>query len=165
VERIRFGDEQFLTVPGHGAAVEEHDGRIYMAIGLRNGGSGLAVLHAWRARQRESITPGTGASEQMPDLSDFRRQQLDLYIPAGDTGYWQGAMRDPDEAGYDEVLAAVRADRGLTVDLLYGDYEGGQRAVVRLMITLWPGDDGDDRTAGRRASVLRYWNLDRDDPR
>jgi hypothetical protein len=159
MERIRFGDEQFLNVPGHGGAVEEHDGRVYMAIALRNGGSGLAVLHAWRARPRSSFTPGTGATDPAPDLSEFRRQQLDLYIPAGDTGFWQGAMRDPEEAGYAEVLATVRAQELLQIDLLYGDYEGGQRAIVRFVISPWP------EVEGERAYVIKYWNLDRDDPR
>jgi hypothetical protein len=51
-ERIRFGDGMFVTVPGHGAAVRERDGVIYLAIALRNGGSGLAVLHGWRAKAR-----------------------------------------------------------------------------------------------------------------
>ncbi len=37
---VRFGDGQVLTVPGHGGAVAAHDGSIYMAIALRNGGDG-----------------------------------------------------------------------------------------------------------------------------
>ena len=41
-ERVRFGDGTFLNIAGHGAAAEEHDGRIHMGIGLRNGGAGLA---------------------------------------------------------------------------------------------------------------------------
>src|ERR1700745_954764 len=45
VERLRFGDGEFITVPGHGGAVAVRNGVIYLAIGVRNGGSGLAVLH------------------------------------------------------------------------------------------------------------------------
>jgi hypothetical protein len=45
------------------------------------------------------------------------------------------------------------------IDLMYGDYEGGQRTIVRF--SLITGDDGD----GRFANVLRYWNVDGDDPR
>src|SRR6202034_4097701 len=103
-ERIRFGDQHIVTVPGHGGAAEEKDGVIYLAIALRNGGTGLAVLHGWRARARPEVDRDELAerqrafsTEERPDLDEFRRQQLDLYIPAGDTGYWQGAMRDPDE--------------------------------------------------------------------
>jgi hypothetical protein len=29
-ERVRFGDGTFLTIAGHGAAVEQHDGRIHL---------------------------------------------------------------------------------------------------------------------------------------
>ena len=50
VEQVRFGDGQVLTVHGHGAAIEVANDRLYMAIALRNGGSGLSVIHGWRAR-------------------------------------------------------------------------------------------------------------------
>ena len=90
-ERVTFGDRHVLTMAGNGGAVELRDGIIYLGIALRNGGSGLAVLHAWRVRPRETV--GTDA----PDPDTFHRQQIDLYIPAGDTGRWLGAMRDPQE--------------------------------------------------------------------
>jgi hypothetical protein len=60
VERVRFGDDQLLIVPGHGGAVQVEDESIYMAIALRNGGSGLAVLHAWHAEPRAGAA-GRGA--------------------------------------------------------------------------------------------------------
>ncbi len=160
-ERIRFGDQHFLNVPGHGGAVEEENGNIYMALGLRNGGTGLAVLHGWRPSPRASgMDPRQLVRDQAaPDLSEFHRQQLDLYIPAGDTGYWQGALRDTEEAGYSGVLQAVRGEKLLQIDLLYGDHEGGQRTIVRFVISDWPDVEGE------RAYVLRYWNVDREDPR
>jgi hypothetical protein len=154
-ERLRFGDEQMLTVPGHGAAVALGDDTIYMAVGLRNGGSGLAVMHAWH------VQPLISGPLEPPPLEDFHRQQLDLFIPAGDSGYWLGALRDPDERGYADVRAALESHEPVHVDLMYGDYEGGQRTIVRFMLTGWP----DDQVRGKRASVLRYWNVDRDDPR
>ena len=46
----------------------------------------------------------------------------------------------------------------MTVDLLYGDHEGGQRTISRF--ALMPRDDGQWLTA-----VSRHWNLDRVDPR
>ena len=55
-ERVRFGDQQVLTVPGHGGSAWSADSAIYLALGLRNGGSGLAVIHGWRA-ERRSPTP------------------------------------------------------------------------------------------------------------
>lgn len=160
-ERIRFGDQHVLVVPGHGGAIEEDDGNIYMAIALRNGGNGLAVLHGWRAAPRHvgTRTPGEARAEGPPPLHEFRSQQLDLFIPAGERGFWQGALRDPDEPGYAAVQKAVRGEKLLQVDLLYGDNEGGQRTIARFIVNEWPD------TEGERASVLRYWNVDREDPR
>jgi hypothetical protein len=154
-ERLRFGDEQMLTVPGHGASVEHENGVIYMAIGLRNGGAGLAVMQGWH------VQPRVEGPLQPPPLEEFRRQQLDLYIPAGESGYWLGALRDPNEPNYADVLRAIDSEHPLHVDLMYSDYEGGQRTIARFMLSRWPGD----QVGGQRASVLRYWNVDRDDPR
>jgi hypothetical protein len=54
--------------------------------------------------------------------------------------------------------AAIEERRRITIDLLYGDLEGGQRTVTRFAI-LPAGDDG------WLAVVVRHWNLDRPDPR
>jgi hypothetical protein len=160
LERIRFGDQYILNVPGHGGAIEEENGNIYMALALRNGGTGLAVLHGWRASPRAAgLTTSRSRDEAPPDLSEFRRQQLDLYIPAGDTGYWQGALRDPDEPGHAGVLKAVRGEKLLQIDLLYGDHQGGQRTVVRFVVSDWP------EVEGERAYAIRYWSVDDADPR
>jgi len=152
-ERVRFGDSHVLNVPGHGASIEVVGDDVYMALGLRNGGAGLAVLHGWRAKvydQSQSI--------ERPDPEDFRRQLLDLYIPAGDTGYWQGRVRDPDDPDHPRLIEAVRAEARVFIDLLYGDHEGGQRVVTRF--GLMPRQDG-----LWTAAAGRYWNLDRADPR
>ena len=45
------------------------------------------------------------------------------------------------------------------IDLLYGDHEGGQRAIARFSLIV--ADDGN----ARFVNVLRYWNLDYEDPR
>jgi hypothetical protein len=153
LEHVRFGDRQVLVVPGHGAAIEFAQGNIYLAMGVRNGGSGLAVIHGWHAVAAEL----TG--NDPPPLSEFRRQARDLYIPAGEAGFWQGAIRDDDDPWLDMLrIAAARGDRVL-VDLLYGDHEGGQRTITRFGVSPWPDVEGE------RAEVLRYWNVDRDDPR
>lgn len=172
VERVRFGDDIVLTVPGHGGAAKVTNDVTYLAVALRNAGSGLARLHGWRARaypRDRQISPSSLLGDDdaetgnpvliRPELGEFRRQQLDLFIPAGETGFWQGALRDPDEPGFAEVRDAVAAEQALAIDLLYGDQEGGQRAILRLSVTSWPEFEG------RRVSVLRYWNIDRDDSR
>jgi hypothetical protein len=47
----------------------------------------------------------------------------------------------------------------VTVDLLYGDQEGGQRVVTRFVLR--PRAD----TSEWLGTVSRHWNIDRDDPR
>jgi hypothetical protein len=164
VERLRFGDGTFLNVAGHGAAAEQHDGRIHMGIGLRNGGAGLAVILGWRARTLAGEEARTGRSSvgrqdevPTPSLADFRTQQLDLYIPAGETGFWQGGLYDPDEPGYQDVMEELRSGGGVIyVDLLYGDQEGSQLTIVRFGVSEWPSEG--DQEIGERAYVLRYWD-------
>lgn len=167
VERIRFGDGQIVQVPGHGGAAEVHSDNVYMALGLRNGGSGLAVIHGWRARIRhDPDEPGAGRTDALPSLDEFREQQLDLFIPAGDSGFWQGAFRDRAAAGYEEVRGSLENGGAIQVDLLYGDQEGGQRAIARFVISPWPTeDDRPDMADPMRAIVVRYWTIDGHDPR
>ena len=155
-EQVRFGDQQTLTVPGHGGGAFVGEEAIYLGLALRNGGSGLAVIHGWRVTPREIPTPA-----EHPDLDAFRRQQIDLYIPAGETGYWLGALRDRSDATFDRVRTTLGAHEPIAIDLLYGDFEGGQRTIARFVLMRWP-DDGDP---GKRATVLRYWNVDGRDPR
>ncbi len=45
------------------------------------------------------------------------------------------------------------------VDLLYGDYEGGQRMISRFVLSPRENDDT------WIAATSRHWNLDRPDPR
>jgi len=160
-QRIGFGDQVVLTVPGHGGAIEVRNGNIYMAIALRNGGQGLAVLHGWRvwAQPMRSDRPNPPSVQEMPPLEDFRRQLRDLYIPAGDVGFWQGAIRDQEDSDYRPVCDAVEAGDRVVVDLMYGDHEGGQRTIARFGISPWPDIEGD------RAELVRYFNIDRADPR
>jgi hypothetical protein len=167
MERIRFGDGQVLLVPGHGGGAEVQHDNVYMALGLRNGGSGLAVIHGWRARVRhDPDNPGAGRVDEAPDLDEFRHQQLDLFIPAGDSGFWQGAFRDPSVPGYEEVRRSLENGGGIQVDLLYGDHEGGQRTIARFVISPWPTeDDRPDIPDPMRAIVIRYWTVDGHDPR
>src|ERR1700749_1713661 len=72
LERIRFGDGQIVQVPGHGGAADVNGDNIYMAVALRNGGNGPAVIHGWRARVRhDTVNPGAGRVDNAPDLQEF----------------------------------------------------------------------------------------------
>jgi hypothetical protein len=120
---------------------------------LRNVGSGLAVLDRW------CFSPEVerGVVDH-PDLDEFRRLTRDLYVPAGDVGFWQGAFREPDEPIFKRARDAFNARQQVTIDVLYGDHEGGQRTISRFALT--PRDDGRWLT-----SIGRHWNLDRAAPR
>jgi hypothetical protein len=159
VELSRFGDGVILRIPGHGCAVEVHDGRLYMGCALRNGGAGVAVLHSWKADIIERI-----AVAEPPELDAMRRQLRDIYIPAGETGFWQGAIRNRDDEYLATLTEAAESGQRIVVDILYGDHEGGQRTIARFGISsAGPEDDGGEVRG--RCEVLRYWNIDGDDPR
>jgi hypothetical protein len=154
-QTVRFTDGVLIHLRGHGGTIELQRENLYMAIGVRNGGSGLALIHGWRIE----VTDQT--ANQPPSTDDFRRQQRDLYIPPGETGYWQGAIRDRSDPDYDGIRSAMRAGTRISVDLVYGDYEGGQRTIARIGLTR----DGDTDRDDYRADVGRYWNIDGVDPR
>jgi hypothetical protein len=159
-ETIRFGDGQGLRVAGHGAALMMTDDVIYLGMGVRNGGAGLGVIHGWRVGPRD-----LDQRNDRPDLDSFRRQQIDIYIPAGDMGNWLGALRDPSEDMFRSVGEELEPEGMIVIDLLYGDHEGGQRTIVRFGLAPWPEDDREMDPTWRRVTALRYWNLDRQDPR
>ena len=154
-QKIGFADEHWVHAPGGGAAAELKDGRLYLAISLRNVGTGIAVLHGAFVAPRLRYT---GTDPDHAPLDEFRRLTRDLYVPAGDVGFWQGAYRDPSAPEFAELRRAVEDREAITVELLYGDHEGGQRVVTRFALTP-RGDDGWIAAAGR------HWNIDRPDPR
>jgi len=121
--------------------------------GLTSTGTGIAVLHGWFFHPERLI----GVSAH-PDPEVFRRLTRDIYVPAGDIGFWQGAIRDPNDPLFSIARDAATSAKSVTVDLLYGDHEGGQRMISRFALTPVPG--GSYLTA-----VGRHWNLDRPDPR
>jgi hypothetical protein len=152
-ERVTFIDRGFV-VNGGTAHVEAVDDSFYLAIPLRNVGSGLAVLHGWYLTPRRVV-----AGVDHPDPADFRLLQRDLYVAAGDTGYWQGAIRDADDPFRDGLGEAVAEGSTIVVDVLYGDHEGGQRTISRFGMRA--SDDGEDWSC----NVLRHWPLEGSNPR
>jgi hypothetical protein len=153
-EKMMWTEGRWATVHGGRGFVEEADGNIYLALSLRNVGSGIAVLQSWLA---EGGRPS--ADRARPDPGQFRRQSRDLYIPAGGTSFWQGALRDQDDETYRAIHDAIAAGQTLTINLVYSDHEGGQRAMSQFLLN--PRDSSPDWVS----SVVRHWSLDRADPR
>lgn len=154
-QKVGFADQKWLVVAGGGAAAEVGDDAIYLALSLRNVGTGLGVLHGWYFHPGRVLGSAGG---DHPSLTDFHRLSRDLYIPAGDFGFWQGTFRDPEAPEFAAAREPIEARESVTVDLLYGDQDGGQRVITRFILN----PRGEDSWLG---TVSRHWNVDRDDPR
>jgi len=151
--KVGFQDEHWVHVPGGTGTIEITDDAVYLTMSLRNAGSGIAVLHGWRL-ERSDPRGETGR----PPLEEFRRLTRDLYIPAGDVYFWQGAIRETDDPDRAFIAEHVGSPERMILDVLYGDQHGGQRAIARFALT-------PRQTGGYLASLGRQWNVDRPDPR
>jgi hypothetical protein len=165
-QRIAWGDRHWATLSGGRAVVEVTDDTIYLAMSLRNVGSGIAVLRGWRAEPTGEVVRLAAPVDERragiahPEPDEFRFQARDLYVPAGDMSFWQAAIRDAADPARADLLETIQNGERVTVDLLYGDHEGGQRTISRFMVSR--PDDGEPEWL---CSVVRHWNLDRQDPR
>ena len=65
------------------------------------------MLHGWHV-----APPVEDTRHEHPGLEEFRRQQRGLYIPSGSAGFWQGAIRDPADPGYEALISAETEGRG-----------------------------------------------------
>lgn len=153
-QKVGFQDRKWLQVPGGGGNAEAADDAVYLAISLRNAGNGLAVLHGWRFTPTRIVNQ----EQSQPPLADFHRLTRDLYVAAGEYGYWQGAFRDRSDPQFEQARDLVKNRQPMTVDILYGDHDGGQRTISRFV--LLPRQDD-----GWLVSHSRQWNLDRPNPR
>jgi len=154
LQKLMFADDHWVAVTGGHAAAEHIDGNVYLAISLRNVGSGIGVCQGW------SVMPGMAASRTRPDhvpIDQFRLQLRDLYVPAGDIGMWQGAMRNPDDPVRASIADAIDRGETLTIELLYSDQVGLQRTITRFGLV--PAGDS------WFSSMSRHWYLDWGGPR
>jgi hypothetical protein len=153
-QKLMFVDGIWLSAAGGRAAAQNVDGNVYLAISLRNVGSGIGVCQGWVVR------PGFSTSRTFPTHAppeEFRPHTRDLYVPAGDIGMWQGALRDPDDPLRAATVDAIEAREPISVELLYTDQIGLQRTITRLALVPTPD--------AWIASVTRHWYLEWDGPR
>jgi hypothetical protein len=154
VQKLMFVDQHWVSAAGGRGVADLVGGNVYLAISLRNVGSGIGVCQGWTVRA------GLGNSRSAPapaPLEEFRAQTRDLYIPAGDIGMWQGALRNTEDPLRAAAAAAIDAREPLTIELLYSDQVGLQRTITRFSLIptaeFW------------LASMTRHWYLDWDGPR
>jgi hypothetical protein len=150
-QKIQFPEGLLLTVNGGTAEIEVTDEVVYLAVSVRNVGTGVAVLHGWH------IAVGLQRERAQPPVDDFTAQSLDIYVAPGDIGLWLGALRDPAADTFKAVADAFNAGEPLVISLLYGDFEGGQRVISQLTLR-----HGAERCL---AQATRHFNVDRPDPR
>jgi hypothetical protein len=153
-QKIMFLEGHWVDASGGRAAVEYLDGVVYLAISLRNIGSGIAVCQGWAVR------PGRNTSLNYPihaPIEEFHLQSRDLYVPAGDIGMWQGALRNPDDPIRAQVVDSIESGEPITIELLYSDQVGRQRTISRFGLT--PAQDT------WLAGLNRHWYLDWQGPR
>jgi hypothetical protein len=154
VQKIMFADGRWVSAAGARAAAEHSDGSVYLAISLRNVGSGIGVCQGWTVRS------GFTSSRDMPSHAleeEFRLQTRDLYIPAGDIGMWQGALRNPDDPVRASTAEAIDARQPITIELLYSDQVGLQRTITRFALT--------PAAESWFVTMSRHWYLDWQGPR
>src|SRR5215475_1483814 len=120
-QKIEFLEGNWVTVPGGEAVMDATEGAIYMAVSVRNVGTGLAVMHGWH------VKAGRQTERSHAPLEEFTAQIRDIYVASGDIGLWQGAERDPATDAFKALAPTVAAGGDITLSMLYGDFEGGQR--------------------------------------
>ena len=91
---------------GGGRAVAEHRGNvIYLVMSVRNVGAGHRRCSRAGRRVRRSLR-GRRATRPRGRRAPLSR---DLYVPAGDIGIWQGALRDPDHEQHGALRDVIDA--------------------------------------------------------
>jgi hypothetical protein len=158
-QKLNFADGHWVSAAGGHAAADHVNGNVYLAINVRNVGSGIGVCQGW------SVKAGLTITRQQPNHDpeeDFHTQTRDLFIAGGDTGMWQGALRNPDDPLRAALAKAIDERETITIELLYSDLTGRQRAITRFGLLAIKHDDKDDEWL---ASISRHWFLDFDGPR
>jgi hypothetical protein len=152
-ERITFRDH-IVNLRAGFAAIEVHEGNLYFAAQLRNVGAGIGVLTSWKLKANASMDLSLSALVAPPDPSHFVAQQRSLYVPAGDVGYWQGAIRagDTDRGDAEALRNAIEANDGISLFLRYADQDGGHDTITRY--TIAPDENGD-----WLIGIGRHWSL------
>ncbi|MCU1504631.1 MAG: hypothetical protein JWM12_3985 [Ilumatobacteraceae bacterium] len=151
-QKIGFQDGHWVAVEGAMAAAEEDEnGAIYLVLPVRNAGSGVAVIQGWHP-----------VGEQQPGgphqpVEEFRMHARDMFIAPGELGFWQAAVRDVDDPDRESLSSQIRDRERVSVDVLYSDIHGGQRAISRF--SFMPAHDR------WLSSVSRHWVLDGTSPR
>jgi hypothetical protein len=156
-EKLIWQDQFWRKLPGGRGIAEVYEDNVYLAISLRNVGSGIGVLQGWHL-----TVPYATSSPEHRAVDEFRVQGRDLYIASGDTSYWQAALRDKEDEFYQPLRDAIEAREAFAVELLYSDHEGGQLAISWIGMRPVTSSNAEQYWL---PSVARHWTLNGSDPR
>jgi hypothetical protein len=156
VQKVRWMDDHWAHLDGGQGSAELIDGSIYLAISVRNVGAGIAVPFGWTLREGASTGDVPHAEPEQ-----FRAHVRDLWVAPSDTGFWQAAIRNSSDPDHLWLSRAVSDRHAFTVEVLYGDNDGGQRTITRFAMVPFSSQHG----CRWYPTVSRHWNLDRPDPR
>jgi len=151
-EKISFRGTHWVKLAGghgHAGATKE---AIFFAISVRNVGQGPAVLNRW------SFTTDGSAALRLGSTGNYRRLTRDIYVAAGDVGFWQGAIRDNKDPQFKEARSAIAKHAPIYIHVQYSDQEGGQRTVSMFGLTHREKNDW-------LAAAGRHWRLEGANPR
>ena len=160
VQKLNFSDGHWIRAEGGYAVADHVDGYVHLGISLRNVGSGVGVCQAWAVR------PGQTLTSQMPNQmadAEFRLQTRDLYVPGDGVGMWQGAIRNPEDPVHAALIKAIDEGEPITIELLYSDLTGRQRAITRF--GLQAVGDRTEHPDRRFTGMSRIWFMDFGGPR
>jgi len=135
-QKVMWADGQKAMLPGGCGYAEVVDEVLYLAMSLRNINTGIGVLQGWEPAPQRRLS-----NEPHADPREFRPQTRDLYIPAGEIGYWHAAIRDQQDPALEVLRVATEKREALGIDLLYTDHEGGQRTISRFAMHPREADD------------------------
>lgn len=158
VQKVGFADDHWVRLEGPLAAFHVPQGdddapAIHLAFGVRNVGAGIGIIQGWFPTPQRLL-----GVDGHPPVEQFRGQTRSLYIPPGGVGFWQGALRDPEEPVFIEFAKAAANRQAVTIDLLYTDMNGGQHTITRMSLNPVAADPatGEDRWF---ASIGKHWLL------
>lgn len=163
LQKLNFADGVWVKAEGGHAHTRVVDGNVYLGISVRNVGNGIGVLQGWALRAGQTLT--SQAPSHMP-VEEFRMQTRDLYIPGNGVGMWQGALRNPDDPMRAALAQAIEEGGPITIELLYSDLTGRQRAITRFGLLPLGEQTGAQAGDGDRLTTMsRLWFLDFEGPR
>ena len=156
MQKIRWMDNHWAHLDGGQGSAELVDGSIYLAISVRNVGSGLAVPIGWSVSSRAGRCRGAARRSQLvsdADPGSLHRAQRRRLLACRHPG-----DRRPRLRMVDQVTEGARTLHDRTA--LWGPRG---RPAHDQPIRDDPAAVGDETRW--YPSVARHWNLDRPDPR